>query len=109
MPRAEAWATLSATLGLPESPEVGSHLTLSTGDGLGMAGTVLRSSPNSLALLLDDPAPGTAFLAAEGMGEGCGVSVWSYLYGPDAATIVERDKPRWQAWLSAHAGSSAPG
>ena len=54
-----------------------------------------------LALLLDEPAPGTAFLAAEGVGDLTGVSIWSYLYGPDAAAIVERDRPRWQRWLDA--------
>ena len=50
-----------------------------------------------------DDAPGTAFLAAEGSHGGCGVSVWAYLYGDDAPALIERDKPRWQAWLQEHA------
>ena len=57
-----------------------------------------------VTLVLDAPAPGTALIAAEGS-ENCGVSVWSYLYGDDAATIVERDKPRWQQWLNDHSGA----
>jgi hypothetical protein len=42
------------------------------------------------------------------MGEQTGVSIWSYLYGDDAAAVVARDKPRWQAWLDAQAGAANP-
>lgn len=99
--KAEAWSALGGALGLPEAPAVGERVEARAGDGLGLAGTVVKAQPAALALLLDAPAPGTAFLAAETGGEGCGVSIWSYLYGPDAAAVVERDKPRWQAWLDA--------
>jgi uncharacterized protein YndB with AHSA1/START domain len=99
MPRADAWARVRAGLGIPESPAVDDRLSLSAGDGLGLAGTVLRVTPSSLALLLDEPAPGTAIIAAEGGDDAAMVSVWSYLYGADGPAIVERDKPRWQAWL----------
>jgi hypothetical protein len=78
-----------------------------TGDGVPrLAGTVVNATPGRLALLLDEPAPGTAFVAAEGTGEHWGISVWAYLYGPEAAAIVERDRPRWQAWLAAGAAAS---
>ncbi|MEZ5256759.1 MAG: hypothetical protein R2705_07675 [Ilumatobacteraceae bacterium] len=51
-------------------------------------------------MLLDEPGPGTAFIAAGVMGDQVGVSVWSYLYGDRRDEIVERDEPpRWRAWL----------
>lgn len=53
----------------------------------------------SIALVLDEPAPGAAFIAAEG----ASVSVWSYLYGDGAADVVKRDEPRWAKWLADHA------
>jgi uncharacterized protein YndB with AHSA1/START domain len=102
--RTEAWTKLCADLHIPESPAVGEAIAPSAGDGLGMAGTVVKTSPTSIALLLDEPAAGTAFLAVETGGEGCGVSIWSYLYGTEASSIIERDKPRWTKWLNAFAG-----
>ena len=105
LPRAETWTKLCADLHIPTSPAVGDRVEAIAGDGLGLAGTVVQTGPSSVALLLDDPAPGTAFIAVEGGGEGCGVSIWSYLYGDAAHQIVERDKPRWQAWLDALAES----
>jgi uncharacterized protein YndB with AHSA1/START domain len=103
-PRAEAWSALCADLGLPEAPAVGDRVEADAGDGLGLAGTVVKTSPSAVALLLDAPAPGTAFVAVEPGGEGCGVSIWSYLYGPDAPATIERDKPRWQTWLTTRDG-----
>lgn len=101
--QAEAWARLTSTLGLPPEPAEGDRVEVTAADAPPLAGTVAGSRPGRLALIVDDPAPGTAFLAAEGMAEGCGVSVWQYLYGEDAADIVARDEPRWTAWLQAHA------
>jgi len=102
LPRAAAWAKLCQELRIPEAPAVGDRIDARASNGAALAGTVVRTNPSSIALLLDTPAPGTAFLAVEGA-EGCSVSVWAYLYGPDAAAIVERDKPRWTAWLAAFA------
>jgi hypothetical protein len=57
--------------------------------------------------VLDEPCPGTAFLAVEGTGnDEVGVSIWSYLYGPDRDEIVVRDKPRWNRFLASHATSA---
>lgn len=101
--REDAWAKLCATLEIPNAPAVGHRIVANAGDGLKLAGTVVRVSPNAIGMLLDEPAPGTAFLAAEGGSEGCGVSVWSYLYGSDAQANIDRDKPRWQSWLDGFA------
>jgi uncharacterized protein YndB with AHSA1/START domain len=103
--REDAWAKLCTDLRIPASPAVGDRVEAVGGDGLGLAGTVVQSRPGAVALLLDQPAPGTAFMAVEGSDGGCGVSIWSYLYGDDAPGIIERDKPRWQAYLDTFAGS----
>jgi uncharacterized protein YndB with AHSA1/START domain len=98
-PREKTWAELTGALGLPAAPAVGDRVEV-TGDGAPtMAGTVVQASSWRLALLLDGPAPGTAFLAAEGVGDQVGVSVWSYLYGPEGEAAVAADGPRWQSWL----------
>jgi uncharacterized protein YndB with AHSA1/START domain len=99
LPRAKAWSKLCQALGIPERPELDERIVVDAGDGLGLAGNVVKTSPSAIALLLDAPAPGTAFITVEG-DEGGSISVWSYLYGPDAPSVVERDKPRWQAWLA---------
>jgi DNA-binding transcriptional ArsR family regulator len=65
--------------------------------------TALWAGPRRLALVLDTPAPGTAFLAAEGVGDHVGVSIWSYLYGPESAALAARELPKWQQWLDARA------
>ena len=72
-------------------------------DAPDLAGTVVDVDPRWVALVLDRPAPGTAFLAVEGDGEHVTVSIWSYLYGPDGAAAAERDDPRWRQWLAERA------
>lgn len=107
-PRADAWQALTTGLGLPGAPTVGDHIA-TTGDVPTLGGTVLVSDTWRLALLVDSPAPGTAFLAVEGDGDAVGVSVWTYLYDDEGAHAVDRDRPRWTAWLEARAvGPWAP-
>ncbi|HZA03153.1 MAG TPA: hypothetical protein VE617_01205, partial [Propionibacteriaceae bacterium] len=68
------------------------------------AGTVVDCEPGfRISLLLDAPLPGTALLAAEGTGETTGISIWLYLYGDDAESVIARDEPRWTAWLAERA------
>jgi uncharacterized protein YndB with AHSA1/START domain len=102
----DAWSRLTRALGLPATLTEGDRVEVATADAPALAGTVASFWPGRLTVILDAPAPGTAFLAAEGMGEGCGVSVWQYLYGADTAEIVARDEPRWTAWLQAHAAEA---
>ena len=68
-----------------------------------LAGTVVDVDTRWVALLVDRPAPGTAFLAVEGDGEQVTVSIWSYLYGPEGAAAAARDDPRWRQWLTTRA------
>ena len=109
MPVDEAWPRLLADLGLPAVPVVGERIVATAADAPPLAGTVVRSEPARIALLLDEPAAGTAFLACEAARvdgvDQAGVSIWQYLYDDDATGIVERDGATWAAWLQAHAGS----
>ena len=102
-PRADAWAHLSGALGLPEGAAVGDRVAVTDPAVPPFAGEILALHPFRMAVLLDDPAPGTAFVAVEGEGDHVGVSVWSYLYGDDRDAIVARDEPRWNAWLAENA------
>jgi uncharacterized protein YndB with AHSA1/START domain len=99
-PRQAAWNELTAGLGLSNTPTVGDRVATTAKDAPRLAGTVVQAAPWRLALFVDEPAPGTAFLAAEEAGEQIGVSVWSYLYGPEGAAAAARDEPLWTKWLT---------
>jgi uncharacterized protein YndB with AHSA1/START domain len=96
-----AWARLCAELGIPADPIVGDRLDLNATDGPALGGIVADVASTRITLVVDNPAPGTALIAAEAMGDVAQVSVWSYLYGPIADAATERDEPLWQSWLDA--------
>jgi uncharacterized protein YndB with AHSA1/START domain len=98
-PREETWATLTDQLGIPAAPVIGDRIQTSADDAPTLAGTVVDVASWRLALLVDQPAPGTAILAAEGTGDQVSVSIWSYLYGADGTAAAKRDEPRWARWL----------
>lgn len=104
--RDRAWSTLTTDLGIPARPAIGDRIEVDGGKAPNLAGTVVDATPWRLSLLLDQPAPGTAILAAEGTGDQVSVSVWSYLYGPDGESAARRDEPIWQRWLEARAVAS---
>ena len=99
-PRAEAFTRLTDALGIPAAPAVGDRVAVSAPDAPALAGTVAAAAPWRLALVVDEPAPGTAFLAVEGEGAQVHVSVWMYLYGSDGAEAAKRDEPAWASWLA---------
>jgi uncharacterized protein YndB with AHSA1/START domain len=99
-PRDEAWRTLTDQLGIPRAPAVGDRVQASADDAPTLAGTVVDVDSWRLALLVDQPAPGTAMIAVEGHGDRVNVSIWSYLYGSDGAAAAQRDEPRWAKWLA---------
>jgi uncharacterized protein YndB with AHSA1/START domain len=103
--RDDAWRALTAALGLPSEPTVGEVVGVSAHDAPSLAGTVVETTPWRMSLLLHDPAPGTALIAAEAMGDQVAMSVWTYLYGTDGSDAAARDEPRWQVWLERHAPS----
>lgn len=102
--RDEQWAALTTALCIPSAPGVGERIEANSLDAPPLTGTVAEAGPYRIALLLDEPAPGTAFVAVESFGEHAGASVWLYLYGADGAEAAERDGPRWQNWLAGALG-----
>ena len=92
-PREAAWEALSGGLGIPREPAAGDRIEATAADAPDLAGTVVDVDPRWVALVLDRPAPGTAFLSVEGDGEHVTVSIWSYLYGPDAAAAAAPRRP----------------
>ncbi len=106
-PSGAAWSKLTSELGVPEHPAVGDQVRTS-GDAPALAGTVVASKPGRMALLVDHPAPGTAFVAVEGDGEAVAVSVWSYLYDGEGVAAAGEIEPAWWAWLGARAVTPEP-
>ena len=103
-----AWHELTSALTMPETPAVGDRLDLDPGGGGRLAGRVVDVAPRRVALLLDQPAPGTAFVAVEGHGTTCALSVWAYLYGEGRDRLAEELTSAWQAWLDARTPDAAP-
>ena len=103
-PRSRAWASLLAAAGLPAAPSPGERVRTG-GDVPALSGTVVEAEPWRLSLLVDEPAPGTAIVAAEGDGDQVGVSVWLYLYGPEASEVAARQQSLWQEWLGRRASA----
>jgi uncharacterized protein YndB with AHSA1/START domain len=99
-PRDTTWARLTDALGIPAAPAVGERVEVNAPGAPTLAGTVADADSWRIALLLDEPSPGTAILAVEGHSEEVSVSVWSYLYGDDGAVAAKRDEPLWQRWLA---------
>lgn len=99
--RSEAWAALTGALGMAGAA-VGQRVSSPHGVPP-LAGLVVRvgeeAYPEELLLRLDEPAPGTAHFFAMEMGGQVYLSVRIYLYGEQAASVVARDEPLWQAWM----------
>ena len=99
-PIEKTWTALTDALGIPSTPGIGERIEVKSSGAPALAGTVVDTAPSRIALLVEQPAVGTAFMTAEGFGEHVGVSIWSYLYGDIGAEATERDGPLWQQWLN---------
>jgi len=99
-PRDEAWARLTAGLGIDAAVEVGASLSITDEKLPDLSGRVVAVTAHRISLLVDEPAPGTAFIAAEGRGDAVEVSVWTYLYGEAGAASSGRDADQWRQWLA---------
>ena len=106
--RDEVWGALTEALGIPSAPAVGERVEVTAPDAPDLAGTVADAAGHRVALLLDRPLPGTAFVAVERHGAAVAASIWCYLYGDDASIVSERDDPRWREWLSQHQPHEGP-
>lgn len=90
-----AYAAVLEALGA-QPPAVGDEVWFAE---LGVNGRAERVGPATVTLLLEQPAPGIAFLAAEGSGSPAYVSVYGYFFGPEAEAVAEQASARWSAWL----------
>jgi hypothetical protein len=93
-----AWSRLCTALGVPE--DLGASDRFATG-GEGVPRLVGRVEGASFApmvrtyhLLLEEPAPGTAFVTVEGNGEVVAASAYLYLYGGNDDAGAD-----WTTWL----------
>jgi uncharacterized protein YndB with AHSA1/START domain len=99
-PTAEAWQAFTGALGIRRREGE----PVSTAEGAPpLAGTLewifQPEWGEELLLALTNPAPGTAHLYAQAMGEKVYLTVRLYLYGGRAATAAAQAEPRWQAWM----------
>jgi uncharacterized protein YndB with AHSA1/START domain len=99
-PLESSWAQLSAALGI-EGAAPGERV-----EARGLGGTVARVGADHVALLLDAPAPGIAYLGAGGPGPEVQAFVRAKLFGDGARELAAREEAAWQSWL-AKAGATA--
>jgi hypothetical protein len=97
--REEAWAALTAALGL-DGVGAGQRFTAPAGvPALGGVVEFVSQDPCGVLLRLDRPGPGTAALYVMTI-PGSVILVFSfYLYGEQAADTAAREEPLWQAWV----------
>jgi uncharacterized protein YndB with AHSA1/START domain len=95
-PHADAWSKLCGTLGIGTALAAGDRVS----GALGLSGTIERAvfepKVSAYALVLDGPAPGTAFVTDEGEGDVVGASAYLYLYGAGASGV---DPSAWEGQL----------
>ncbi|MGB7448638.1 MAG: SRPBCC domain-containing protein [Ornithinimicrobium sp.] len=96
----KAWHALTSALSMPQRPALDDRLELNPGGSGHLAGRLVDVAPRRVALLLDVPAPGTAFVTAQGHGATCTLSVWAYLYGEDRDRLAAEVTGAWQGWLN---------
>jgi uncharacterized protein YndB with AHSA1/START domain len=102
-PGPRAFGELAAALGLPEGAGEGDKVAATAPGVPPLAGVVELRTDSLLALLLDQPASGIGFVAAEpGGGGSAHASVYLYLFGADAAEVAARDEPAWRALVQRH-------
>jgi uncharacterized protein YndB with AHSA1/START domain len=98
----KAWEMLTGPLGLAGA-QIGERRQTSAG-APPLAGLVESPAAGSahshrLLLRLDAPAPGLIYLCAVPQGAKAMIMILAYFYGDDAAAVVAREEPVWQAWM----------
>jgi hypothetical protein len=99
--KVEAWATLTAALGL-SGVGTGQRFTVPAGVPAlgGLVEHVSHREGDCGALLrLDKPGPGTAAVSIITFGSSVMAAFNFYFYSDQAAGTVARETPLWQAWL----------
>jgi uncharacterized protein YndB with AHSA1/START domain len=96
---AEAWATLTSALGL-SGAGAGQRFAVPAGvPALGGVVEHTTQKPAYALLRLDKPGPGAATLGAVSFGGSVMATFNFYFYGDQAAGIVARETPLWEAWI----------
>jgi uncharacterized protein YndB with AHSA1/START domain len=99
--RDSAFQAVCAALGVRADLGPGDRLEASASGSPPLAGRVasapITAGTRAYLLVLDDPAPGTALLTAEASGDEVALSLWLYLYGPDASALPDA----WSPFLAA--------
>jgi uncharacterized protein YndB with AHSA1/START domain len=96
---AEAWAALTGAVGF-NGASVGQRWAAPAGvPALGGVVEYVNESPYDVLLRLDKPGPGVGALGTFNMGGQSMVALNLYLYGDQAAALVARETPLWQAWF----------
>ncbi|MET0726959.1 MAG: SRPBCC domain-containing protein [Acidimicrobiales bacterium] len=102
-PGDRAWGELCAALGIPADASKGDVVS-TRHPAPSMSGRIetVMASPAARAylLLLDEPHPGTAFVAVEGDGDQVAGSAYLYLYDRDGVPVDDAIGSRWMSWLS---------
>jgi uncharacterized protein YndB with AHSA1/START domain len=91
------WDDLKRRLGLAEAAP---GERVETRDAPLLAGTVARAGENSIALLLDAPARGLAYLGSGGPDMEIIFFVRAKLFGDGARELAGREEAAWEAWLA---------
>ncbi len=102
-PVPRAYAELAAAVGLPADAAEGQPVAAATPGVPDLAGVAERVTDHMLTVLLEKPAPGIGFVAAEPAGDGSAhASVYLYLFGDGVAEVAAREEPAWRAWMGRH-------
>jgi uncharacterized protein YndB with AHSA1/START domain len=99
-PKDAAFSRLCGAIGVPDDLHEGDRLQ-AAGPGVpALSGTVegvqVTDATHTYFLLLEHPAPGTAFLTAEGSDDAVAISLYLYLFGETGAAV----KDEWTALLA---------
>jgi uncharacterized protein YndB with AHSA1/START domain len=96
---AQAWAALTAALGLRGVEAEQSWTAAADAPALGGIVERISESPPGALLRLDKPGPGIAALYTIEFGDTVMAALTFYLYGDSATDLAARVTPVWQAWM----------
>lgn len=109
--KASAWSTLLRLLGVNTTAQAGDAYA-GTSDVPDLAGRIehvsAAASHPHLLLNLNAPLGGAALFSVFAWEGQSRIGVNLYLYGDDAATVLDRERPRWQHWLERHFPQPSP-
>lgn len=97
---AEAWATLTAALGLKGVDAGGRCQSAAGAPKFGGLVEYASERPYQALVRLDTPVPGVASLGVVDYGGAVKATFNFYLYGDRAAAVASQVQPSWQEWVN---------